>query len=137
MARYQLRPEAGMASTPACAMYDEIEAGQSAALNNGVTRDGNLLMLAGYRRYRLKIVQLTGAGPTAVNLLDVPFTRVVANAWENFAAIAAMPAGTRSVVNFGEGTANLTNFMGPYLVIRLLNNGGNAATYQLELWAQA
>jgi hypothetical protein len=49
---------------------------------------------------------------------------------------AAMATATRTVYNFGEGTANLTNFMGPFLDLLITNNGLDVATYEIELWAQ-
>jgi hypothetical protein len=136
MARFQVRAEEDRATMPVCAMWDTVEIGQSASLGAGVTRESTFALVSGFRRYRLKIVQLTGAGPTAVSAVDIPFSRIVANAWEVAVLAAAMATGVRSVFNFGEGTAILTNFMGPYLDIRLTNNGGNAATYEIELWAQ-
>jgi hypothetical protein len=117
-------------------MYDATELGLAAALNPGVARRSVPLELSGFRRYRLKIVQLTGAGPTAVSLEDLPFSKIVAQAWEVAVVAAAMATATRTVYNFGEGTANLTNFMGPFLDLLITNNGPDVATYEIELWAQ-
>lgn len=127
-------PRGGM---PLATCYDATQMGQVATLNPGVTRDGNFLDLVGYRRYRLKIVQLTGAGPTAVRALDKSFAALAGATWETAVLAAAQPTGVRSVYNFGDGTAILTCFMGPFLQISLINNGADAATYELELWAQA
>ncbi len=117
--------------------YDATQAGQVASLGAGVTRDGAFMDLIGYRRYRLKIVQLTGAGPTAVRALDKSFAALAGVTWETAVLAAAQATGVRSVYNFGEGTAILQHFMGPFLQISLINNGADAATYELELWAGA
>lgn len=135
--RIDLLPYDGRGRIPACSMFDAVQAGQSASLNPGVTRDGNPMDFMGFRRYRLKIVQLTGAGPTAVNALDKSFAFLPAVTWETAVLAAAQATGVRSVYNFGEGTAILQNWMGPFLQISLTNNGVDAATYELELWAQA
>ncbi len=131
------RPDNPEAGIPACALWDHTQLGITTAVGAGVTRDSNILDLTGFRRYRLKIVQLTGAGPTAVSFLDLPFSRVVANAFETAVLAAAMATGVRTVFNFGEGTAILTNFMGVWGMLRLTNNGADAATYEIELFAQA
>ena len=130
-------PPDGKGRIPACALWDATQMGQVASLGAGATRAGNFLDIVGYRRYRLKIVQLTGAGPTAVNALDKTFASIAGATWVTAVLAAAMATGVRSVFNFGEGTAILANFMGPFLQISLTNNGGNAATYEVELWAQA
>ena len=130
-------PQDGKGTMPMCSLYDATQMGQSASLAAGATRSGNFLALTGYRRYRLKIVQLTGAGPTAVRALDKSFAALAAATWETAVLAAAQATGVRSVYNFGEGTAILTCFMGPFLQISLINNGADAATYEIELWAQA
>ncbi len=129
-------PEPLRANLPVIQEWDATEIGLSAAVNPGVTVQSSILDLTGMRRYRLKIVQLTGAGPTAVNFLDLPLNRVIANAFENVVLAAAMVTGVRTVFNFGEGTAILTNFMGCFGCVQLTNNGGNAATYEVEFFAQ-
>jgi len=116
-------------------MLDAIELGQSGALGPGVTRDSNVIELTGYRRYRLKVVQSGGDTSTDVSILDIPFSRVIANAWETV-ALGTPLVGARTVFNFGEGTAILQNFMGPFFVLRLKNNGATNASYEIELWAQ-
>jgi hypothetical protein len=117
-------------------MYDAVELGLSASLNPAAFRRSTPLELSGFRRYRLKIVQLTGLGPTAVSIEDLPFSKITAQAWELVVLAAAMATATRSVFNFGEGTVNMVNFMGPFLDVLLQNNGADAATYEIELWAQ-
>lgn len=136
MARIQVLPEQGLSNSPTCAMYDATELGLAANLNPGANRRSVPLELCGFRRYRLKIVQLTGAGPTSVTIEDLPFSKITAQAWEVNNLIAGMVTGTRSVFNFGEGTAIFTNFMGPFLDILVTNNGLDVATYEIELWAQ-
>jgi hypothetical protein len=135
--RIQVQPHNGESNFPVCFVEDATGIGQAGTLNNGLPpREGTLVEVSGFRRYRLKAVQLTGAGPTAVIARDIPFSQVVAAAWESVVLAAAMATGVRTVFNFGEGTAILTNFMGPYLVIALQNNGADPATYELELWGQ-
>ena len=117
-------------------MYDALGMGLSATVNAGVTQVSSFLELSGFRRYRLKVVQLTGTGPTRVRAIDEPFSRNLAQSWEIVVLAAAQATGVRSVYNLGEGTANLVNFMGPYMVIDLQNNGPDSATYEVEFWAQ-
>lgn len=136
MARIQVLPEIGLSNSPTCACWDATELALQANLNPGAVRRSIVVELAGFRRYRLKIVQLTGAGPTAVAIEDLPFSKLTAQAWEVAIVAAAMVTGVRTVYNFGEGTANLVNFMGPYLDIVLTNNGLDVATYEVELWAE-
>lgn len=128
-------PQPKVSNLPVCALFDALELGQSAALNNGVTRDGALIELVGYRRYRLKVVQLTGDTSSDFRILDVPFNRVIANVFENV-LLGTVVAGTRAVFNFGEGTAIFQNFMGTWLDVQIKNNGATPATYELELFAQ-
>jgi len=135
--RIDLQPPDGKGRIPACAMWDATQMAQNATLNNGVTRASSFMDIVGYRRYRLKIVQLTGPGPTAVSGLDKSFAAVAGVTWETVVFAAAQATGVRSVYNFGEGTAILTNFMGPFFQISLTNNGATPATYEIELWAQA
>lgn len=130
------RPDAPEAFVPRCQMLNTVELGHTAALNPGATRDSNFIELTGYRRYRLKVVQLTGGTSTDVRILDLPFGRTVANAFENV-LLGTPLVGVRTVFNFGEGTAIFQNFMGTWLIVQLKNNdGAAAATYELELWAQ-
>lgn len=136
MARIQVLPEEGRSNSPTCACWDATELALQAALNPAAVRRSTIVELSGFRRYRLKIVQLTGAGPTAVAVTDLPFSKLTAQAWENVVVAAAMATGARTVFNFGEGTANMVNFMGPFLDIVLTNNGIDVATYEVELWAQ-
>lgn len=135
--RVEMAAWEGKAIVPACSILDASRLGQAALLGAGATRVSSTIECTGMRRYRLKIVQLTGAGPTAVNALDLPFGPAAANTWERAVLAAAMVTATRSVFNFGEGTAVMTCFMGPFLGIELVNNGGNAATYEIELWMQS
>jgi len=136
VARIQVLPEEGRSNSPTTGMYDAVEMGLSATVNPGITATSTLLELSGFRRYRLKVVQLTGAGPTRVRASDVPFSKSIAQLWETVILAAAQATGTRSVYNLGEGTANLVNFMGPFLMIDLQNNGADPATYEVEFWAQ-
>lgn len=126
----------GKSNVPLCAMLD-VTGLSLGSVNAGATRASNEIECSGMRRFRLHIVQLTGAGPTAVNALALAFAPNVATPWERGVLVGAMVTGTRSAFNFGEGTAILTNFMGPYVAIELVNNGGNAATYEVELWMQS
>ena len=137
MSRFTILPAAKASSQPACACWDAPEMGLSASLNAGVNRNSSFLSTSGFRRYRLKIVQLTGTGPTTVTLRDMSWNRTVADIWQSVVAFAAMATGVRSVYDFGEGTANLTNHMGPYLILNIANIGPDAATYEIELWAQS
>jgi len=132
-----VRPEAGTSTMPPCQMWDAVQLGMSGAVNPAATQVSVPVDVAGYRRYRFKAVQLTGTGPTRVRVLDVPFGRSTALAFEIVILAAAMATGIRTVWNFGEGTAILQNFMGLWLVVDLQNNGPDGATYELELWAQA
>ncbi len=134
--RFTYQAEIGQATSALCAMLDAAQLGQLAALNPGVTRVGNAIECTGMRRYRVKCIQLTGAGPTRVRFLDLPFAPNAANAWELAVLAAAQATGTRNAYNAGEGTALLTNMMGPYVAVELQNNGADAATYELELWMQ-
>ncbi len=127
-----------------CGMLDAVQLGQSASLAAGVTRGGNLIECTGMRRYRVKCLQITGAGPTRVRALDLAFGPDTANPWVAFVLAAAQATGVRSAYDFGEGGVHstgaaptLTCLMGPYLAIELQNNGANAATYEIELWMQA
>ena len=129
-------PEQGESNVPILAVFDATELGLQGSLASGGTSSGNPVEVSGSRRYRLKIVSLTGAGPFQVAAQDIPLSLVVANAFETVILAAAMAAGARSTFNFGEGTANLTNFCGAYLAIQLVNNGPDAATFEIELWAQ-
>lgn len=134
--RLTYQGEPGESNQPLCAMWDAVSMGQSASLGIGVTRTGALMECTGMRRYRLKYLQVTGTGPSRIRAMDLPFAPNSANAWEIVVLAAAQAAATRVVFNMGEGTANLVNFMGPYLAIELQNNGPDAATYELELWTQ-
>jgi len=136
VARIQVLPEEGRSNSPTCACWDATELALQASLNPGAFRRSTPLELSGFRRYRLKVVQLTGAGPSAVSIEDLPFSKLTAQAWEVVVVGAAIATGTRTVFNFGEGTANMVNFMGPFLDILITNNGADVATYELELWAQ-
>lgn len=134
--RFEYAPHLGDAVLPLVCMLDAVQLGQNASLAAAGVRVGNTIECSGMRRYRVKCLQLTGAGPTLVEALDLPFAPNAANAWQVAVLAAAQPTVTRSVYNFGEGTAVLTNFMGPYVAIRLTNNGADAATYEIELWMQ-
>jgi hypothetical protein len=139
--RFTYQAERGDSQQPVCAMLDAVQLGQSASLGIGATRVGSLIECTGMRRYRVKCVQLTGAGPTRVRAMDLPFAPASANAWTIAILAAAQATGVRSTYDFGEGVTAaavlpLLNFMGPFLAIELQNNGGDAATYEIELWMQ-
>jgi len=127
----------GASNVPLCAMLDGVGLGHNASLAAGVTRQSSPIECTGMRRYRLKCLQLTGAGPSAVNAQDMPFGPAAAAIWQNAVLAAAQATATRSVYNFGEGTGVMECFMGPYLIISLTNNGIDAATSELELWMQS
>lgn len=133
----------GKVAAARTAMVDALRLGQSASLAAAGLRVGSSIEATGFRRYRLKCIQLTGAGPTRIRALDLPFDPVAANVWVAQVLAAAQATATRFAYDFGEGGAlstgaalTLTNFMGPYLAIELQNNGVDAATYEIELWMQ-
>src|SRR6266849_10154235 len=96
--RVQVQPHSGESNFPLCACWDATLVGQAASLANGVTRPGTPLEVSGFRRYRLKVFQITGAGPTQVVVQDIPFDG--AAVWENLVLAAAQATGVRSVYNF-------------------------------------
>jgi len=142
--RFVFGPYDGKGRIPACYMLDATQLGQAGSLNPGVTRAGNIIPAVGMRRYRVKCLQLTGAGPTRVRVLDLAFGGLTATPWVAQILAAAQATGVRNAYDFGEGGAlsvggalTLTAFMGPYLCVELQNNGADAATYEVELWMQA
>jgi hypothetical protein len=126
----------GKAVLPPVATIDTLRLAMTANLLAGATRVSNRIECTGMRRYRLKCIQLTGTGPSRVRAFDLGYNPDPAVAWETVVLAAAQATGVRSVYNFGEGTAILTCFMGPYVAIDLQNNGPDTATYDLELWMQ-
>lgn len=129
-------PEAQESNVPVLTVFDATELGLGGSLASGATSSGSPVEVSGSRRYRLKITSLTGTGPFQIAAQDIPLNLVVANAFETAILAGALAAGTRTAFNFGEGTAILTNFCGAYLAIQIVNNGPDAATFEIELWAQ-
>lgn len=144
--KFTFAPYSGQGGLPTVYMLDATQLGQAGSLNPGVTRAGNIIPCPGMRRYRVKCIQLTGAGPTRIRALDLAFGGLTATPWVAFVLVAAQVTAQRHVYDFGESCTTPTatgvivdtvaNFMGPYLCVELQNNGADAATYEVELWMQ-
>jgi len=137
--RHEFNPYRGEGGMPLCCMWDATQLSLSANVNPAATITSGMLDVTGLRRFRLKV--FTAGGPTRVRIFDMPFGQTAANAWQTIVLAAAQGAAARATYDWGEGvTAALVlpmiNFMGPFLVIDLQNNGGGATTYEVELWAQ-
>jgi hypothetical protein len=123
-------------SAPLVRFFSQADLSLGFPVGAGAVANSPQIECSGFRRYQLKIYQSGGTGPSDFIVTDPGFGATFGGFfWQNV-TVAAVPAGTVTIIDWGEGTIQMPNFMGPMFFVQVVNNGPDAANYLIELWMQ-